>query len=164
MTRHRTFFALFAMLAACAAPPAEVDAAPAAEPAPNTDNHHQETAMSTVQTNLKSYLESINGTNDWSAVQPHFEAVMHDEVIIVAADGEKDRSQWQAAVQGLLDKGAIIRDVTMVDGADESFHYQMTMTIGDKEMKPASKATIKDGMLVRVEPVDPAQYAEMAAQ
>lgn len=110
---------------------------------------------------LGAYLAGINGTNKWDVVEPLFNAVMHDDVVVVTADGELDKAAWATSVQGMLDKGAASSDFEVSKKEGDAFWYSVKITMGDKVMEAASKATVKDGMLARVEPVDPEVYSKL---
>ncbi len=117
-----------------------------------------------MQDKLTRYFDAMDGSHGWEDIAPLYDEVMHDDVVIVTADGDRTKEQWAETVRGLLAKGARVSDVEMTEPAGDEFHYKLTITVGDTVMNPASKATIKDGRLARVEPVDPGVYSEIAAR
>jgi hypothetical protein len=112
---------------------------------------------------LGAYFASVNGTNEWDTIEPLFNAVMHDDVVFVTADGEQDKAAWMKAVQGLIAKGATASGYDVSKKEDGAFYYKVTITMSDGTvMEAASKGMVKDGMMVRVEPVDPEVYSKLS--
>lgn len=63
--------------------------------------------------------------------------------------------------KGLAAKGATVSDFHMTAEEGDSVFYGVTVTVEGESMQMASKGTVKDGGIVRVEPTDPATYAAL---
>jgi hypothetical protein len=108
------------------------------------------------------YLAAYDGTREWTEIQPLFADAFHPDCVFVTADGDMGKEQWEDMAKGLAAKGATAKDfeVTKEDG-DERY-YNVTITVpGAEPLYLTSKGTVRDGRLVRVEPVDPAAYSTM---
>ncbi len=113
---------------------------------------------------FKAYFATADGTATWDSMKPHFDWVFHDDLVVVTADGEIDRARWAAAVQKMLAAGDKISDADVHTHTDGAIHYTGTLTEGDGTViKIDSTARIKDGKIVRIEPLDPATYSKMIA-
>jgi len=111
---------------------------------------------------FEKYLAAFDGTNEWAAIWPLFDDLFHSELVVVTADGEMDKEQWASMAKGLAERRATVSgfEVTGEDGG--SLYYRLTINVGDDEpLQMQAKGTVKDGQLVRVEPVDPEAYSEM---
>lgn len=142
--------------AGAAKAPDATAAAPAATPDAGTV---------TVQKNLAAYFAAFDGSKDWAKAETIYNDLFHPEGKLVTKDGEKTIEEWRAVAKGLVEGGA--KASAYEDRAGETpdtFYYKVTLTLADgKVLSPASKATVKDGKLARVEPVDPATYSKIAA-
>lgn len=113
---------------------------------------------------FRSYFNSMDGSATWESVKPHFDAVFHDDLVVVTVNGEVDKAGWAGAVKGLIAAGVTTSDLDMHSDAEGAIHYSLTLTKNDgSAIKVASTATIKDGKVVHVEPLDPEKYTQMAA-
>lgn len=85
--------------------------------------------------------------------------------MIVTADGELDKQQWAETVKGLTSRGAIASEYEVAGKEDDTFLYKVTIAVGDHEpLHLTSKATVKDGQIIRVEPSDPAEFTTLAGR
>ncbi len=106
------------------------------------------------------YFTALDGTRGWDEIEPLFDDAFHPDCIFVTADGELNREQWSEMVKGLVQKGATISGFEVTGEEGGTFSYRFTMTVGEGEpLDTAAKGTLKDGRLVRVEPLDPAVYS-----
>ncbi|MFQ5930643.1 MAG: hypothetical protein ACE5MK_13195 [Acidobacteriota bacterium] len=108
------------------------------------------------------YLANIDGTRNWTQIRPLFDDLFHPDCVIVTPEGEFNKEQWAQMAKGLVEKGATAYDFEVTGEEGDSFYYKLTITVGEDEpLHPTAKGTVKDGQLVRVEPVDPAVYSRM---
>ena len=64
--------------------------------------------------------------------------------------------------QGMVDKGATVSGFEVTGAEGDSVSYKLTITLGEDEpLHMAAKGTLREGRLVRVEPVDPTVYATL---
>lgn len=106
------------------------------------------------------YFTALDGTRDWDEIGPLYDAAFHPDCVFVTADAELNKDEWAQMVQGLVEKGATISGFEVTGEEGDSFSYRFTMTVGDEEpLDTAAKGTLKEGRLVRVEPLDPAVYS-----
>ena len=111
---------------------------------------------------FERYLAAFDGSTDWRTIAPLFDDAFHDDAVFVTADAELDKVQWAAMAKGLREKGSVISDFEVTEGEGDSIYYKVTVTpAGGHPMHLAARGTLKDGQLLRVEPVDPAAYSEM---
>jgi hypothetical protein len=61
----------------------------------------------------------------------------------------------------LIKKGIKTSNCEISKKEGDAFYYKVTLTIGDKVMEPASKGMVKDGKLIRIEPVNPGIYSNL---
>lgn len=111
------------------------------------------------------YLAAVNGTNDWSVIGPLFNDAFDDECVFTTAEGEFSKTQWAEMVRGLTQRSATVSgyEVTADDG--DTVFYKLTVNFPDGDpMHLAAKGTLRDGRLLRVEPMDPSKYSAMVAQ
>ncbi|MCP4303687.1 MAG: hypothetical protein GY788_02170 [bacterium] len=112
---------------------------------------------------LADYFGKMDGTVSWTDVEPLFNAAMHDDCVFVTADGEVTKDKWAGVVKGFLEKGVVASDYEPQPVVDGAFHYRVKLTLSDgTPMQLAAKGYIKDGKIVRVEPIDPEAYAQLA--
>lgn len=111
---------------------------------------------------FRAYFDAFTGSASWEELEPHFEAVFHDDLVVKTANGELDRAGWKSAVQALLASGAKGKvDSLRRDG--DKIIYAATLTKADgTEMRPLSKGTIQDGKVIRVEPMNPIEYTNIS--
>ena len=108
------------------------------------------------------YLAAIDGTAQWSKVKPLFDDLVHDDCVFITADGEMNKDQWAKMIQGLVEKGAIASGFEVTGEEGDAFYYTFTLAVGESEpLHPTAKGTVKDGRIIRVEPVDQAVYSTM---
>jgi hypothetical protein len=146
---------------------AATDAAGEAEAAATEAAEAQadEVEVAAVADKMGAYFTALDGSGDWTKLEPLFNALMHDEVVVVTAKGEVDKAGWQAAVQDLLSKNAKASGYEVSKKEAGAFYYKVTITLGDGTvLEAASKGMVKDAMLVRVEPVDPEVYSKLAGE
>jgi hypothetical protein len=111
---------------------------------------------------FSKYLAAFDGSNDWSAIEPLFDDVFHDDAVVVTADGERSKAQWKDMAKGLCAKGAKASDFEVTKEEGDAIFYKLVITLSDDNaMHMTAKGTVKDGQLIRVEPVDPAAYAAL---
>lgn len=88
--------------------------------------------------------------------------VFHPDLRVVTPGGELDKGQWEETVKGLLVKGVKATDFDFAKEEGATVFYSMTLAFPEGEqLRPSSKITIKDGQVLRVEPVDPAAYSRL---
>ena len=110
---------------------------------------------------FETYLGAFDGTNDWSAISPLFDAVFHPDAVFVTADGELNKAQWAEMARNLASKGATASDFEVTGEEADSFYYTVTINVGDEPMHMTAKGTVRDGQLALVEPIDPSVYSAM---
>ncbi len=111
---------------------------------------------------FKRYLAAVDGSSDWDTVQPLFDDAFDADCIFVTADGEMTKSQWAEMAKGLVAKRAAVSDLEITPQGGDTIVYKLTVTqSGGEPMHLAARGTVKDGRLLRVEPVDPSAYSEM---
>ena len=109
---------------------------------------------------VAKYFAALEGARDWAAVQPLFDDAFHPDCVIVTADGEFDKEQWAEMAKRLVDKGATASGFEVTGTEGDTVSYKLTITVGeDAPLHMAAKGTLRDGRLVRVEPVDPSVYS-----
>ena len=109
---------------------------------------------------IREYLKAFNRSATWDLVEPIFNELMHQDLQVVTADGVLNKAEWGQVIQGLLVRGFEASEIEVGEQQDDVIHYQMTMTMIDGTvLKPASKGTIRDGQLVRIEPIAPEVYS-----
>ena len=107
-------------------------------------------------------FEAFSSATDWSEVQPAFNDAFHPDLRVVTPEGELDKGQWEETVRGLPVKGVKTTDFEVAREEGDTVYYGMTLTFPNGEqLHPSSKVTIKDGQVVRVEPVDPETYSKL---
>lgn len=115
-----------------------------------------------------TYLAAVDGTNDWATVKPLYDDAFDADCVFVTADGEHDKASWSVMVQGLLERRAVASDFEITHQDGDLVYYQLTVTVpGEEPLHTKARGTLKDGRLVRVEPLEPEQYStmvEMAAR
>lgn len=108
------------------------------------------------------YLAAYDGTRKWPEIQPLFDDLFHPDCVYVTADGELTKEQWAEMAKGLAAKGATASDFEVTGEDADTFYYKLTLSLGEDEpLHLTAKGTLKDGQIVRVEPVDPAAYSAM---
>ena len=111
---------------------------------------------------FERYLAAIDGSTEWSTVQPLFEDAFHADCVFVTADGELSKDQWGEMAKGLVAKQGVVSDFEISRRDGDSIYYTLTVTPGDGDpLHLTAKGTVKDGQLLRVEPVDPSAYSDM---
>jgi hypothetical protein len=111
---------------------------------------------------FERYLAAVDGSTDWATVQPLFDDAFDDECVFVTADGEMNKQQWAEMAKGLVAKRSAVSDLEISAQGDDTIVYKLTVTpSGGEPMHLAAKGTVRDGRLLRVEPVDPSAYSEM---
>ena len=109
-----------------------------------------------------AYLAAVDGTNDWATIKPLYDDAFDDDCVWITADGEHDKASWSVMVQGLVELGAVASDFEVTHQEGDVAYYQLSVTIpGEEPMNTKAKCTLKDGRLLRVEPVDPEQYSHL---
>ena len=109
-----------------------------------------------------TYLAAVDGTNDWTTVKPLYDDAFDEDCVFMTADGEHDKASWSLMVQGLLARRAVASDLEVTHQDGDVAYYQLTITVpGEEPMHTKAKGTLKDGRLIRVEPVDPQQYSNL---
>ena len=74
-----------------------------------------------------------------------------------------NKGQWEETVKGLLVKGVSATGFEVAKEEGDAVFYSMALAFPDGEqLRPSSKVTIKNGRVIRVEPVDPAVYSRLA--
>ena len=108
------------------------------------------------------YLAAYDGTAEWSRVEPLFDDLFHPDCVFITAEGKLDRSQWAEMSKGLTAKGARASNFEVTGEEGDSFYYKITITMSDEEpLHLTAKGTVKDGQIIRVEPVDANVYSKM---
>lgn len=111
------------------------------------------------------YMAAVDGGSDWATVQPLFDDAFDPECIFVTADGEYDKQQWSEMARGLVENGAVASGFEITRREGDAAYYKLTVTVGDGEhLHMTAKGALRDGRLVRVEPVDPSVYSTMVEQ
>ena len=73
-----------------------------------------------------------------------------------------NKEQWGNMIKGLVEKGAIASGFEVTGKEGDAFYYNFTIKVGESDpMHPTAKGTVKDGQIIRVEPVDQAVYSTM---
>ena len=108
-----------------------------------------------------AYMAAIDGQSDWGTIEPLFDDAIDPDCVFVTADGEYDKDQWAETVKGLIEKGAVASGFEVTSQEGDTAYYQVDITVGGDRLHMTSKGTLKDGRLVRVEPVDPSVYSEL---
>lgn len=114
-----------------------------------------------VRDKFETYLAAYDGTNDWSAIGPLFDAVFHPDAVFVTADGELNKAQWAEMARNLASKGATASGFEVTGEEADSFYYTVTINVDDEPMHMTAKGTVRDGQLALVEPIDPSVYSAM---
>ena len=110
---------------------------------------------------LRKYFDAFSGFADWDDLAQHFEDVFHDELIVATPNGHVNKIGWMEAVKALLNENASINVISMRERGDK-IYYSVTISKGDGTIvKPVSQGILKEGKLVRVEPMLPAEYAKI---
>lgn len=110
---------------------------------------------------LARYLAAVDGSNDWATVQPLFDDAFDPGCVFVTADGEYDKAAWSERVKALIEKGAVASGFEILRQEGDSATYRLTLTVGGDRLDMSAVGTLRDGRILRVEPVDPAVYSEM---
>ena len=107
------------------------------------------------------YLASVNDSDDWQSVKPYYDDAFHPDLVVVTADAEMDKTQWEGMTKSLVESGGSVSgfEITASDG--DEVYYKLSVHVGDEAMHMTAKGTLEDGRLKRVEPVDPAAYSEL---
>ncbi len=111
-----------------------------------------------------NYLAAFDGTRDWSEIGPLFDSVFHPDGVVVTADGEYTKQEWAAMAKRLVDKKATASDFEITGEEADVIFYRVTITVDDVPTHLTAKGTLRDGRLIRVEPVDPEQYSSLMEQ
>ncbi len=105
------------------------------------------------------YIAPVYGARTWDEVEPLFDDAFDAECVFVTADGEMNKKQWAEMAQELVATGATASGFKVTGEEGESrylrSHHRQGTPPHDRE------GTLKDGRLVKVEPVDAAVYSEM---
>lgn len=108
------------------------------------------------------YLAEFDGTAEWSEVRPLFDAVFHPDCTFVTAEGELNTQQWAEMAERLTERSAVVSEFAVTAEEDDSIYYSLVLAVGDDDpLKMTARGTIRDGQLIRVEPVDPDVYSTM---
>jgi hypothetical protein len=108
------------------------------------------------------YLAAYDGKAEWSQVEPLFDDLFHPGCVFITAEGKLDKNQWAEMAKGLTAKGARASNFEVTGKEGDSFYYKITITVSDEEpLHLTAKGTVKDGQIIRVEPVDAAVYSKM---
>ena len=111
---------------------------------------------------FSKYLAAVDGSNGWDTVGPLFYDAFDPDCVVITADGEYDRDGWAAMAKGLVDKGASASGFEITREEGETAYYHVTVNVpGAEPMRLTAVGTLRDGRMVRVEPVDPAAYASL---
>ena len=110
---------------------------------------------------VATYLAAVDGSNDWATVQPLFDDAFDAGCVFVTADGEYDKAAWMERVRALVEKGAVASGFEILRQEGDSATYKLTLTVGGDRLSMSAVATLGDGRIARVEPIDPAVYSEM---
>jgi len=111
------------------------------------------------------YLHAVDGTRSWSEIEPLFDAAFDTEATFVTADGEVDLAHWKRMAHGLVDRRTVISDFQLTTRDGESAMYSLTLTApGEEPVRLVATARFREGRVLRVEPADPTQYAELYSQ
>ena len=114
-----------------------------------------------IEETFRTYFEAFTGDASWDDIAPHFEKLFHDDLIVVTPNGEVDKAGWAQAVKSLLDAGVRVSVGSMRENGN-TIYYSATIAKNDgTSMKPGSKGYVRDGKLVRVEPMLPTAYAKI---
>jgi hypothetical protein len=108
-----------------------------------------------------TYLAAFDGTRSWAEIEPLFDDAFDPDCVFVTPEGEMNKVQWAERVKGMADKGATVSGFRITAEDGDVRYYDVTVTIDDEPMHLTSMGTVKDGRLVRTEPVDAAVYAKM---
>lgn len=88
--------------------------------------------------------------------------MFHPDLRVVTPEGELDKGQWEDTVKGLLVNGVKTTDFEITREEGDTVHIGMTLSFPNGEqLHPSSKVTVKDGQVVRVEPVDPETHSKL---
>ena len=110
---------------------------------------------------LRAYFAAADGTSSWDSMKPLFDEAFHPDLEMVTPDGTHSKDGWEQVAKGLSEQGAKVSDLELSEQGD-TIYYQTTITMKDgTTMKPSAKGTLKDGQLIRVEPVDPDVYSTL---
>jgi len=108
------------------------------------------------------YMAAMDGTNDWSVIGPLYDDAIDPDCVFITADGEYDKAQWAETVRKLVDRGAIASGYEVTRAEGDTAYYEVTVAVaGEEPLHMAAKGTLREGRLVRVEPVDPAVYSSL---
>jgi hypothetical protein len=111
------------------------------------------------------YLNAVDGTRSWSEIEPLFDAAFDPAATFVTADGEVDLAHWKQMAHALVERGTVISDFQITTSDGETAMYSLTLTApGEAPTQLAATARLRDGKVARVEPTDPATYAELYAK
>jgi len=109
-----------------------------------------------------NYLAAFDGTGEWTQIRPLFDDLFHRDCVVVTADGELNKEQWAEMAKGLVENRATVSGFEVTGEEDDALYYKLTVHVGeDDPLHMTAKGTVKDGQLVRVEPVDPAAYSRL---
>ena len=110
---------------------------------------------------FERYLASVNESDDWQAVKPYYDDAFHPDLVVVTADGEMNKAQWESMSESLVTRGGGVSDFEILARDGDEVHYRLSVRVGDNEMQMTAKGTMEDGRLKRVEPIDPERYSEL---
>jgi hypothetical protein len=111
------------------------------------------------------YLNAVDGTRSWSEIEPLFDDAFDPSATFVTADGEVDLAHWKQMARTLVERGTVISDFQITTRDGETATYSLTLTApGEDPTQLAATARLRDGMVARVEPVDPASYSVLYAK
>lgn len=111
---------------------------------------------------LQRYMAAFDGSTDWSTVEELFEDAFHDDAVFVLPDGELNKQQWAELSKRLRARGAVASGFEVTKSEGDSIWYEVTVTqSGEEPLHLAARGTVRDGQMIRVEPLDPSAYSAM---
>ena len=122
-------------------------------------------AMDTLAKELKAYFSAFDGSKDWeNRVKVNVEKLYHPDLVVVTADGEKDRKAMIDFVKQFTLDGGKAEDMSF-DQIGDKLRYSGNLVHGDGTVsKIDSMGSYKDGKLIRIEPVKPTVYSAMMSK
>ena len=115
--------------------------------------------------NFVRYLNAVDGSRSWTEIEPLFDAAFDPEATFATAAGEVDLARWKHMAGSLVQGGGVISDFQITTKDGRSGVYSMSLTSpGEEPLRLVATATFRDGRVIRVEPSDPAAYADLLAR
>ena len=111
---------------------------------------------------FSKYMAAVDGANGWDTVGPLFYDAFDADCVVITADGEYDREGWAVMAKGLVDKGASVSGFEISREEGDRIYYRLSVDVPGAEALPlTATATLRDGRVLRVEPLDPSAYATL---